>query len=339
MTNAQDMRAGQDVDRAQVDDETARGLHRCMLVIRRFEERARELFRAGEIPGFIHLSIGQEAIAAGVIAQLRVSDQVTATHRGHGQVIAKGTPLGPMMAELMARRDGTCHGKGGSMHIFSRAQGVLGANAILGAGQPIAVGAAMSGRLRGTDDVAVTFFGEGASAQGAVHEAMNLAGVWRAPVLFVAEINGYAELTPYGTHVPVPSLVTRAAGYAMAAASVDGTDVEAVHEAAGASISRLRAGGGPELLELRVLRWGGHFEGDQQRYRDPVDAANAMAADPIARHRVTLLARGIVTQDWLDELDRSIEQEISAAVAFARASPSPDLEDLRHDVYARTSHA
>jgi TPP-dependent pyruvate/acetoin dehydrogenase alpha subunit len=305
-----------------------------MLRIRRFEERARDLFRQGEIPGFIHLSLGQEAIAAGVVSQLRPTDQITATHRGHGHVIAKGTPLGPMMAELMARRDGTCHGKGGSMHIFSREHGVLGANAILGAGQPIAVGAAMSGRLRGTDDVAATFFGEGASAQGAVHEAMNLAAVWRAPVLFVAEINGYAELTPYSTHVPVPSLAARAAGYGMTAEAVDGTDVEAVHEAAQVAVARMRAGGGPELLELRLLRWGGHFEGDQQRYRDADDMADALAADPVARHRMVLLARSAAGEEWFTTQDLEIEQELSEAVAFARASPSPSPGSLTHDVYA-----
>lgn len=322
-----------------VDVATARRLYRCMLDIRRFEERARELFREGEIPGFIHLSLGQEAIAAGVVAHLTERDQITATHRGHGHVIAKGTPLAPMMAELMARRDGACRGKGGSMHIFSRDHGVLGANAILGAGQPIAVGAAMSARLRGTDDVAATFFGEGASAQGAVHEAMNLAAVWKAPVLFVAEINGYAELTPYSAHVPVPTLTARAPGYAMHSESVDGTDVEQVHLAAHAAFSRMRAGGGPELLEVRVNRWGGHFEGDQQRYRAPGDVEAALAADPLTRHRDTLLARGAADDAWFAQQEREVGQAIESAVEFARASAPPAPEDLFLDVYARSTRA
>jgi TPP-dependent pyruvate/acetoin dehydrogenase alpha subunit len=319
--------------------DTALALHRGMLRIRRFEERAGELFRGGEIPGFIHLSLGQEAVPGGVVTLLRGTDQVTATHRGHGHVIAKGTPFGPMMAELMAKRDGTCGGKGGSMHIFSRRHGVLGANAILGAGQPIAVGAAMSARLRGADDVAVTFFGEGASAQGAVHEAMNLAAVWRAPVLFVAEVNGYAELTPYAVHVPVPSLTARAPGYGMPGASVDGADVEAVHAAAAGAVARMRAGGGPELLEVLVNRWGGHFEGDQQRYRSVEEREAARSADPVLRHRTALLARGAADEAWFDALDAEIAAELDEAVAAARASEPPAPDALTTDVYARSVDA
>lgn len=321
-----------------VDADVALALHRCMLRIRRFEERAGTLFKAGEIPGFIHLSLGQEAVPGGIVSPLRPSDQVTATHRGHGHVIAKGTPFGPMMAELMAREAGTCRGKGGSMHIFSREHGVLGANAILGAGQPIAVGAAMSARLRGSDDVAVTFFGEGASAQGAVHEAMNLAAVWRAPVLFVAEVNGYAELTPYPVHVPVPSLTARAGGYGMRGTAVDGADVEEVYTASSAAVQRLRDGGGPELLEVVVSRWNGHFEGDQQRYRSVEEQAAARSSDPVLRHRTALLRRGVADEAWFDALDTEIGHELDDAVAFARASAPPASEELLTDVYARSVH-
>lgn len=315
-------------------DDEARGLLALMVRIRRFEERAGELFRGGEIPGFIHLSLGQESVAAGVVGALRAGDRITATHRGHGHVIAKGMAFRPMMAELMARTTGSCHGKGGSMHIFDHDLGVLGANAILGAGQPIAVGAAMSARLAGRDDVAATFFGEGASAQGAVHEAMNLAAVWRAPVLFVAEINGYAELTPYAAHVAVPSLAVRAQAYGFPGSTVDGGDAEAVRVATHEALERMRAGGGPELLEIVVRRWGGHFEGDQQRYRSAEDQAAARTADPVEAYRARLLADGRVDEAWLAALEASVEADLRDAVEAARAAPGPLPEDLFTDVYA-----
>lgn len=320
-------------------DDEARALLLLMLRIRRFEERAGELFRQGEMPGFIHLSLGQESIAAGVIGPLRRSDAITATHRGHGHVIAKGMPFGPMMAELMGRRTGACRGKGGSMHIFSRELGVLGANAILGAAQPIAVGAAMEPRLRGRDDIAVTFFGEGASAQGAVHEAMNLAAVWRAPVLFVAEVNGFAELTPFSVHVPIESLAARAPAYGMPGHRVDGADVEVVRRAAATSIARMRGGGGPELLEIIVTRWGGHFEGDQQRYRAESDLATARAADPVLRYRHCLLERGCVDEDWLADTATRIEAELAEAVANARGGATPEEFEVHDNVYAEAPHA
>lgn len=320
-------------------DDDARALLRLMLRIRRFEERAGELFRQGEMPGFIHLSLGQESIPAGVIGPLRPSDAITATHRGHGHVIAKGMPFGPMMAELMGRRAGACRGKGGSMHIFSRELGVLGANAILGAAQPIAVGAAMAARLRGGDDVAVTFFGEGASAQGAVHEAMNLAAVWRVPVLFVAEVNGFAELTPFSVHVPIASLAARAPAYGMPGTQVDGGDVEAVRRAAATAFARMRDGGGPELLEIVVTRWGGHFEGDQQRYRAEPDLHVARAADPVKTYHRCLVERGCVDEAWIADVETQIEAELAAAVAQARASATPDEPEVYDDVYGEASHA
>lgn len=312
----------------------SRELYRLMLRIRRFEERAGELFRQGEIPGFIHLSLGQESIAAGVVGQLRAGDFITATHRGHGHVITKGMPFAPMMAELMARRTGACRGKGGSMHIFSRELGVLGANAILGAGQPIAVGAAMQARLRGSDAVTATFFGEGASAQGAVHEAMNLAAVWRAPVLFVAEVNGYAELTPFPTHVAVPRLALRGTAYGIPASTVDGDDVEAVHTAAAAAYARMRDGGGPELLEVLVRRWTGHFEGDQQRYRPAADREAALHADPLESQWRRLSDRGEADAPWREAVEREVAAELDEAVAHARAAPLPAESDLFADIHA-----
>jgi pyruvate dehydrogenase E1 component alpha subunit len=311
----------------------ARALHETMLRIRAFEERVAELFAAGELPGFVHLSIGQESVAAGVIANLRPTDYITATHRGHGHIIAKGARFGPMFAELMGKETGYCRGKGGSMHIFDVGLGVLGANGILGAGQPIAVGAALSARLRGTDGVAATFFGEGASAQGAVHEAMNLAAVLRAPVVFVAEVNGFAELTPYPVHASVPALAARGAAYGMPAETVEGADVLAVHRAAARCVARARAGEGPSLLEVRTLRWRGHYEGDQQRYRDASYLEEQGLSDPIALLERRLLAGGAAVEEVRAAGTRAAA-EVEEAVAFARAGALPDPDQALEDVYA-----
>jgi pyruvate dehydrogenase E1 component alpha subunit len=311
----------------------ALALFEQMLRIRRFEERVSTLFAASELPGFVHLGIGQESVAVGVIDTLRQSDYITATHRGHGQILAKGARFAPMLAELMGKATGYCKGKGGSMHIFDVTLGVLGANGILGAGQPIAVGAALSARLRGRDDVAVTFFGEGASAQGAVHEAMNLAAVWQAPVVFVAEVNGFAELTPYETHVSVPSIAERGPAYGIPAAAVDAIDVLAVRAAAQECIARARSGGGPSLLELRTLRWHGHYEGDPQRYRDAEELERRVTADPIAHLERRLVAAG-VAEERLAALGEAIADELERAVETARADPLPDPQETLAGVYA-----
>lgn len=318
---------------AETEMQAAIELLRTMLRIRRFEERAQQLFRDNEIPGFIHLCIGQESVPAGVVGALRADDWITATHRGHGHILAKGAAMGPMMAELMGKSTGYCKGKAGSMHIFDAAVGVLGANGILGAGQPIAVGAALSARLRGTDEVAVTFFGEGASAQGAVHEAMNLAACWQLPVVFVAEINGLAELTAYDVHVSVDSLAERGAAYGIPAESVDGEDPLAVRAAAQRAIDAARHGEGPQLLEVIVRRWSGHFEGDQQRYRDAEELAAVTEHDPIRHLTARLLADDALDDDALAAIEAEIRGEIDEAVEFARDSPLPLPEDALVDVY------
>lgn len=315
------------------DVDLALGLYETMLRIRRFEERVGALFAAGELPGFVHLSIGQEAVSAGVMAALRDSDYITATHRGHGHIIAKGASFGPMMAELYGRVGGYCKGRGGSMHIFDLSLGVLGANGILGAGQPIAVGAALSARLRGTDDVAASFFGEGASAQGAVHEAMNLAACWKAGVVFVAEVNGFAELTPYCVHASVPSLAVRGAAYGMPAETVDGSDVLAVLEAAGRAVARAREGAGPSLLEIRTMRWTGHYEGDPQKYRASDDLASRDNHDPIPVLAARLSDAGVAAER-LSTFDEAVAAELDEAVEFARSSPLPSPGDLGDYVYA-----
>jgi TPP-dependent pyruvate/acetoin dehydrogenase alpha subunit len=312
--------------------ETARGLYETMVRIRKFEERAGELFQAGEMPGFIHLSLGQEAVPAGIIGALDSGDFVTATHRGHGHIIAKGADLGRMMAELYGKDTGYCRGKGGSMHIFDLSLGVLGANGILGAGQPIAVGAALSAQMAGSSAIVASFFGEGASAQGAVHEAMNLAAVWQVPVLFVAEVNGFAELTPYEVHASVGSLAQRGAGYGIAASTVDGLDALAVYEAARAAVADMRRDGAPRLIEARMTRWRGHYEGDPQKYRTPEDIARGLEGDPIAL-MAQRLRDGGVDQTALEAVEESADHEIEAAVAFARASADPAAAAALDHVY------
>lgn len=308
--------------------------YETMVRIRRFEQRVSELFRAGELPGFVHLSHGQEAVAAGAMAALRGDDAITTTHRGHGHIIAKGGRLAPMMAELMGRAGGYCRGKAGSMHLFSRAIGVFGANGILGAGQPIACGAALAAQLRGSDGVAVTFFGEGATAQGAVHEAMNLAALWSLPIVFLVEVNGWAELTPYSVHVSVPSIAERGLAYGIPAEMVDGVDVEAVHGAVSSAVARARAGGGPTIVEARLSRWRGHYEGDPQRYRDAAEVAAVHAADPIELASARILERRLATERELEIVRSEAVDEIEAAIETARATPMPVADDLLDGVFA-----
>lgn len=310
----------------------ARGLYQTMVRIRKFEERAGELFRAGEMPGFIHLSLGQEAVPAGIIGALDGGDFVTATHRGHGHIIAKGGDLGRMMAELYAKDTGYCRGKGGSMHIFDLSLGVLGANGILGAGQPIAVGAALSARITASGAVVASFFGEGASAQGAVHEAMNLAALWQVPVLFVAEVNGFAELTPYEIHASVGSLALRGAGYGIEASTVDGLDALAVYEAARSAVADMRTDGAPRLIEARTTRWRGHYEGDPQKYRTEEDIAQGLLGDPVARMAQRLRDSGVEASELLD-VDSRVDEEIDAAVSFAQQSADPSPAAALEHVY------
>ena len=304
-----------------------------MLRIRAFETCVAELFVTGVLPGFVHLSIGQEAVAAGVGAALHPDDYMATNHRGHGHIIAKGAELRPMMAELMGRSTGYCRGKGGSMHIFSAAHGVLGANGILGAGLPIAVGAALSAQLRGSSQVAVAFFGEGASAQGAVHEAMNLAAVWKLPVVFVAEVNGFAELTSYAVHCPIERLADRAFGYGMPGVEVDGGNAVEVLDAVDVAVELARSGGGPSLVQATTDRWKGHYEGDPQRYRDPRDLEAVRGRDAIER-----LAAGLVASDdsysvRIDEARADAAREVVDAVEFAMASPLPAGLTALEDVY------
>jgi 2-oxoisovalerate dehydrogenase E1 component len=295
--------------------------HRRMLRIRRFEERAADLYRDGEIPGFLHLSIGQEAIAVGVCSVLRLTDAIVSTHRGHGHCLAKGADMTAMFAELMGRETGTCAGRGGSMHIADLRVGVFGANGIVGAGLPIATGIGSAMQLQGRDDVVVAFFGEGAAAQGAFHESLNIAALWKLPVLFVCENNGFAEFSRLDEQ-QVRSPAERAVAYAIQSEVVDGNDVLAVGSAAARLVESIRAGGGPVLLEATTVRARGHFEGDQQRYRTDIEKTAWMATDPLVRTADALQALG--ADDELAVLEEEVAGEVEAAVAASRASDRPD---------------
>jgi len=302
-------------------------MHRRMLVIRGFEQRVAALYRDGEVPGFVHLSIGQEAAAVGACWPLGPADVITSTHRGHGHCLAKGLdPLG-MFAELMGKDEGTNRGRGGSMHIADPGLGIFGANGIVAAGVPIAAGAAVASQLRADGGVAVAFFGDGAPAQGAFHEAVNLAAVWRLPVVFFCENNGYAEFSPAATQHAV-SLEQRAAGYGVEYAGVDGNDVVAVAAAMDRVVGSARAGHGPAVVEAITYRWLGHYEGDPERYRSPDEVREWEARDPVAAQQRRLRDAG-VGDDEITSLEAAVAEELDAAVEAARRLDQPAAATLR----------
>ncbi|MBH9312598.1 thiamine pyrophosphate-dependent dehydrogenase E1 component subunit alpha [Pseudomonas aeruginosa] len=308
--------------------------YRVMRTIRAFEERLHVEFATGEIPGFGHLYAGEEASAAGVMAHLRDDDCIASTHRGHGHCIAKGVDVHGMMAEIYGKKTGVCQGKGGSMHIADLEKGMLGANGIVGAGAPLAAGAALAAKLKGSDAVAVAFFGDGGSNEGAVFEAMNLAAVWNLPCLFVAENNGYAEATAANWSVACDHLADRAAGFGMPGVTVDGFDFFAVHEAAGAAIERARAGEGPSLIEVKLTRYYGHFEGDAQTYRDPDEVKHYRETrDCLKQFRERTCHAGLLSASDLDAIDAEVEARIEDAVQRAKNDPKPEPDDLLRDVY------
>jgi acetoin:2,6-dichlorophenolindophenol oxidoreductase subunit alpha len=304
-----------------------------MVTIRAFEERVAKLFADGRIPGFVHLYAGEEAVAVGVCAHLDERDSITSTHRGHGHCIAKGVALGEMMAELFGRVGGSCKGKGGSMHIADVSRGMLGANGIVGGGPPLACGAALTTKTRGTGGVCVCFFGDGAAEQGTTHEAMNLAAIWKLPVVFVAENNGFAESTPVGYHCAASTIADRAASYNIPGVSIDGYDVVAVYEAAGEAVARARRGDGPSLVEAKTWRYFGHFEGDQVTYRTAEQSAAYREHDPLTWFAKQAVQRGLLTADQVEEQNRAAEAAVDEAIAFADQSPEPRPEDALTDVY------
>ena len=309
-----------------------------MTLIRVFEERVSDLYRTGEVPGFVHLSIGQEASAVGACWPLATTDVITSNHRGHGHCLAKGLAPEPMMAELLARATGTNKGLGGSMHIADPDLGIFGANGIVAAGVPIAGGAALAAQLRGRGGpggqrgVVVSFFGDGAVAQGAFHEAANLAALWRLPMVFFCENNGYAEFSPIADQHPVP-MAARAAGYGLEYVPVDGNDVEAVAVAMSDAVRRVRDGAGPVFVEAATYRWHGHYEGDPEKYRGKDELSQWQQRDPLVITRARLLARG-VGQAVLDRVEAQVRARIEAAVDAARQAPEPDMGVLRSSVFA-----
>jgi pyruvate dehydrogenase E1 component alpha subunit len=308
--------------------------YRVMRTIREFEERLHTEFATGEIPGFVHLYAGEEAIAAGVCGHLRADDYVASTHRGHGHSIAKGCDVAAMMAEIYGKRDGICHGKGGSMHIADLSKGMLGANGIVGGGPPLVCGVGLTAKVKGTDQVAVSFTGDGGSNQGTFLESLNLAAAWHLPVVFVVENNGYAESTSPNFHQAGVDVAKRADGFGLPGISVDGFDFFAVHEAAGEAIRRAREGGGATLIECKGMRYFGHFEGDQQTYRA------AGEVDEVRRTRDCLVAfsrrvtaAGILEEDDLSAIDASVTQLIDRAVEAAKAAAEPTPDEVLTDVY------
>ena len=308
-------------------------MYRTMVRIRTFEEGALKGFSAGDI-GTIHLYIGEEATATGACANLRPDDYITSTHRGHGHLIAKGGKTDRMMAELYGKKTGYCKGKGGSMHIADVDRGILGANGIVGAGIPIAAGAALSAKMRGTDQVVICFFGDGAANTTRFHEGINLASIWKLPVVYVIENNQYAESTPISYAANIANLADRAAAYGIPGITVDGNDVLAVYEAVGEAVARARKGEGPALVEGKTYRYRGHFEGDQQTYKTKNEVEEWMKKDPIPRFKKKLIEMGVLTEKEADKIHQEAVKEIDEAVKFAEESPFPGPEEVLTDVYA-----
>jgi pyruvate dehydrogenase E1 component alpha subunit len=311
-----------------------------MFTIRSFEEKINDLFLAGEIPGFVHLYIGEEAIATGVMANLKNTDYITSTHRGHGHTIAKGADLKRMMAEIFGKRTGYCHGKGGSMHIADFSIGMLGANGVVGGGYNLAVGAALAAKLSGSDRVSVCFFGDGASNRGTFHEAMNMAAAWKLPAIFVCENNQWASTTPYRTTTSVENIADRAIGYSIPGVVVNGNDVFSVYEAAQAAVERARSGGGPTLIEAKTYRIKGHFVGDPEMYRTREEVQEHFENDdPLKNFREQVLTASQLSEKELAEIEAQVKEELAAAVQFAKESPYPGPEELFQDLYVESGEA
>ncbi len=318
---------------AEIGKDTLLSLYRTMIKIRVFESRVSELFAQGKLPGFIHLYIGEEAVATGVCAHLSDGDYITSTHRGHGHLIAKGGDLKLMMAELYGKRTGYCKGKGGSMHIADVDLGILGANGIVGGGPPIATGAGFAIKYRGDDNVVVCFFGDGASNQGTTHEGMNMASIWKLPVVFVCENNFYGISLSQAEHQSIADIADRAAGYDIPGVVVDGNDVMAVYEATAEAVKRARAGHGPSLIECKTYRHRGHFEGDPTVYRSKEELEAWMKKDPIPRLEASLKRVGVLDDAQIAAIRKEMADQVDESVVFAEDSPWPEPSELLEDIY------
>jgi acetoin:2,6-dichlorophenolindophenol oxidoreductase subunit alpha len=317
--------------RRGVSEETLREFFREMLLIRRFEEKVEERFRAGELPGFLHVAIGQEAVAVGVCRALADGDVIASTHRAHGHTLAKGTHPNELMAELYGKLEGCSHGYGGSMHLYDVERGNLGANAVVGGGLPAIVGAALAFKFRGEPRVAVAFFGDGATNIGTFHESLNLAQLWGVPAVFVCEDNHWAESTPESQHSPLRDLSKRAEAFGMKSMKVDGQDVEEVNKVASRALKHARDGKGPVFLLCETQRLVGHYIGDPQVYRDKDELHRLQeTADPIELLREKL---GLSDEEF-ETLDREVQELVDASVDFAKAGTDPKPEDALKNVYA-----
>jgi acetoin:2,6-dichlorophenolindophenol oxidoreductase subunit alpha len=319
--------------RVELTTETLLGMYERMTLIRVFEETTGRQFADGQIPGFVHLYAGEEAVAVGVCTHLTDADFITSTHRGHGHCIAKGVAVDGMAAELMGRRTGLCKGKGGSMHVADVGKGMLGANGIVGGGYPLACGAALTAKIHASGAVAICFFGDGASNQGTFHESLNLAAIWKLPVVFVCENNGYAEATPFSYHCSTTDVASRAAGYSIPGIVVDGLDALAVFEVAGEAIARARRGDGPTLIEAKTYRFYGHEEGDAATYRTAEEVEAYRARDPITALGEYLTRNAIATGRQLDEITARVQATVTDGYAAAAAAPWPDASETLDDVY------
>ncbi|MBM3774601.1 MAG: thiamine pyrophosphate-dependent dehydrogenase E1 component subunit alpha [Acidobacteria bacterium] len=322
------------VTEAQLGRSALLAAYRTMKTIREFEERLHVEFATGEIPGFVHLYAGEEAIATGVCLHLKEGDRIASTHRGHGHCIAKGCDLNAMAAEIYGRKSGICGGKGGSMHIADLDKGMMGANGIVGGGPPLVCGAGLAAKKLGTSNVAVAFVGDGGSNQGTTLESLNLASIWKLPCVFVIENNGYAEATSSKYSVAVGDIADRAKGFNMPGIQVDGHDFFAVYEAAGEAVGRAREGRGPTLLECKVARYFGHFEGDTQTYREADEVKTIRETrDCLQRFREVVTGSGAATRSDFEHIDEEVAARVDDAIACARAAPRPTPQDLLTDVY------
>jgi pyruvate dehydrogenase E1 component alpha subunit len=317
-----------------VNKEAIRDMYVTMKKIREFETKAMDLFAEGKIPGFVHLYIGEEAVAAGTCQQLRTDDYITSTHRGHGHIVAKGGELKYMMAELYGKATGYCKGKGGSMHIADATKGILGANGIVGAGHNIAVGAGLSAKYQGTDKVVVCFFGDASTNQGTFHESLNLASIWKLPVVFVCENNYYGISMSQARHQAIKDVADRAVAYGIPGLAIDGNDVFAVYEAVGEAVKRARSGMGPTLIECKTYRHRGHFEGDAANYKPEEEQREWLKKDPLPRIISFMKENDVFTDEEIAKLDADIAAELNDAIKFAEESPFPTLESSVEDIYS-----
>ena len=319
----------------KLSKDTKIDLYKRMIRQRTFEDNTTKIFAGGEMPGFLHLSQGEDSVAAGTCANLKKEDAIFTTHRGHGCIIAKGSDLKPMMAELFGRIDGCCRGRAGSMHFADVTNGCMGSNGVVGEGMRIALGTAFAQKYTKTKNVTAVFFGEGATGTGAFHESFNMAATLKLPLIFVCSINLYAQMTPKSDHIAIENVADRAAAYGAPGVTIDGNDVEKVYEEIGKAVKYCRqAENGPYMVECKTYRHHGHFEGDPCNYRPEGELEEWLKKDPIVLYEKKLKKEGLLDDKQIKNLKDAAQKEVDEAVAFARQSPQPDIEELYKDIYA-----